>query len=70
MDARKITDALSVAPQITPQDVKAVAEPVLAHRITVKPEMWMSQISGHTVVHDVVSTVPTPAALEATPEHP
>src|SRR6478735_4196863 len=31
---------------VTPEDVKAVAEPVLAHRITVKPEMWMSEASG------------------------
>ena len=35
---------------VTPEDVKAVAEPVLAHRITVKPEMWLSQVSGRTVV--------------------
>jgi len=55
---------------VTPEDVKAIADPVLAHRITVKPEMWMSQISGHTVVDDVVSTVPTPSALESSNEHP
>ena len=53
---------------VAPEDVKAVADPVLAHRITVRPEMWMSQITGHTVVDDVVSTVPTPAALEALPD--
>ena len=55
---------------VTPEDVKFVADPVLAHRITVKPEMWMSQISGHTVVDDVVSSVPTPAALEVLPDQP
>lgn len=55
---------------VTPEDVKAVADPVLAHRITVRPEMWMSQISGHTVVDDIVSTVPTPAALESLPDQP
>jgi len=55
---------------VTPEDVKAVAEPVLAHRITVKPEMWMSQISGHTVIEEVVSTVPTPATLEASHDQP
>jgi len=49
---------------VTPEDVKAVAEPVLAHRITVKPEMWMSQVSGRTVVQAVLGTVPTPDALE------
>jgi len=55
---------------VTPEDVKAVADPVLAHRITVRPEMWMSQVTGHTVVDDIVSTVPTPAALEAQPDQP
>jgi len=55
---------------VTPEDVKAVADPVLAHRVTVRPEMWMSEVSGHTVVADVVSTVPTPAALEAPPDQP
>ena len=49
---------------VTPEDVKAVAEPVLAHRITVKPEMWMSQVSGRTVVQAVLSSVATPDALE------
>lgn len=54
---------------VTPEDVKAVAEPVLAHRITVKPEMWMSEISGASIVAAVVSSVPTPSALEANIEH-
>ncbi|MCU1394308.1 MAG: putative ATPase [Ilumatobacteraceae bacterium] len=49
---------------VTPEDVKVVAEPVLAHRITVKPELWMSKASGSSVVASVVSTVPTPSALE------
>ncbi len=53
---------------VTPEDVKAVAEPVLAHRITVKPEMWMSQVSGRTVVESVLASVATPAPLEPTSE--
>ena len=50
---------------VTPEDVKLVAEPVLAHRITVKPELWMSKASGASVVEAVVSSVPTPATLES-----
>jgi MoxR-like ATPase len=46
---------------VTPEDVKAVSESVLAHRITIKPELWMSSASGRTVVADVLKTVPTPA---------
>jgi MoxR-like ATPase len=55
---------------VTPEDVKTVADPVLAHRITVKPEMWMSQVSGRTVVEAVLASVPAPAALESTPMEP
>jgi MoxR-like ATPase len=49
---------------VTPEDVKAVAQPVLAHRVTVKPELWMSNASGATVVKDVLTTVPAPAVGE------
>src|SRR5262245_48641354 len=49
---------------VTPEDVKAVARSVLAHRITVKPELWMSNISGSAVVSSLLRTVPTPSARE------
>jgi MoxR-like ATPase len=49
---------------LTPEDVKAVASPVLSHRITVKPELWMTQASGPRVVDAVLSQVSTPRALE------
>ncbi len=49
---------------VTPEDVKEVAEPVLAHRITVKPELWMNQISGASIVAEVLSSVPAPSAGE------
>jgi MoxR-like ATPase len=51
---------------VTPEDVKAVAQPVLAHRITVKPEMWMSEITGKNVVDTVLESVPAPSPLEPT----
>ena len=37
-----------------PEDVKAVARSVLSHRITVKPELWMTQASGRRVVDAVL----------------
>ncbi len=49
---------------VTPEDVKAVAVPALAHRITIKPELWMSAATGSSVVADVLASVPTPAALD------
>jgi MoxR-like ATPase len=49
---------------VTPEDVKAVAVPALAHRITIKPELWISSATGSSVVADVLRSVPTPAAGE------
>jgi MoxR-like ATPase len=50
---------------VTPEDVKAVAVSALAHRITIKPELWMSAANGTTVVNDVLSSVPVPSPLES-----
>lgn len=49
---------------VTPEDVKAVAHTVLDHRLTLKPELWMSSVSTATVVTNVLSTVAAPSARE------
>ncbi|WP_148613971.1 AAA family ATPase [Nocardioides rubriscoriae] len=49
---------------VVPEDVKAVATPVLAHRVSVKPELWMTDASGASVVAEVLSRVATPTTLE------
>jgi MoxR-like ATPase len=49
---------------VIPEDVKAVARAVLAHRITVRPELWMTEVTGRRVVDEVLRTVPTPTTLE------
>jgi MoxR-like ATPase len=49
---------------VIPEDVKAVARAVLSHRITVKPELWMTQASGPGVVDTVLTQVATPRPLE------
>ncbi len=49
---------------VTPEDVKAVAVAALAHRITVKPELWMTEASGRGVVENVLTSTPTPSARE------
>jgi MoxR-like ATPase len=46
---------------VTPEDVKAVAPSVLSHRITIKPELWLTRASGATVTDEVLASVPTPA---------
>ena len=50
---------------VVPGDIKDIAIPALAHRITVRPELWMSDASGASIVADVVEAVPAPAPLEA-----
>jgi MoxR-like ATPase len=49
---------------VIPEDVKAVSRAVLSHRITVKPELWMTQASGARVVDGVLTSVPTPSTLD------
>ncbi len=49
---------------VVPEDVKAVAPYVLAHRVTLKPELWMSNASGRSIVESLLRTVPTPSARE------
>jgi MoxR-like ATPase len=47
---------------VTPDDVKAVAVPALAHRLTLRPELWVQRVSADDVVRERLETVPTPAA--------
>jgi MoxR-like ATPase len=49
---------------VVPEDVKAVAVPALAHRITIRPELWMTDISGRSVVETVLGQVPAPTARD------
>ncbi|HVV92524.1 MAG TPA: AAA family ATPase [Hyphomicrobiales bacterium] len=47
---------------VTPDDVKAIAVPALAHRLALKPELWLSRVSAVEVVGDILGRVPTPKA--------
>jgi MoxR-like ATPase len=47
---------------VTPDDVKAVAVPALAHRLTLRPELWVQRVTGDDVVREALETVPTPRA--------
>ena len=49
---------------VTPEDVKAVAIAALAHRLTIRPELWLSDVTGETVVRSVLAHVPTPSPRE------
>jgi MoxR-like ATPase len=43
-----------------PDDVKNVAVPALAHRITLRPELWVRQVQSDDVIASLLSTVPVP----------
>jgi MoxR-like ATPase len=45
---------------VIPDDVKGVAVPALAHRITLRPELWVRQVRSDDVVARLLSSVPTP----------
>jgi MoxR-like ATPase len=47
---------------VTPDHVKAMAVAALAHRLVLRPELWVSKISAVDVVHQILSRVPTPKA--------
>jgi MoxR-like ATPase len=47
---------------VTPEDVKNVAVPALAHRLVLRPELWVQRISPEDVVRDLLEAVPTPPA--------
>ena len=46
----------------TPDDVKAVAVPALAHRLVLKPELWVQRLAAEDVVREVLDRVATPKA--------
>ena len=45
---------------VTPDDVKTVAQPALAHRLILKPDPWIRGVRTATVLADVLAQVPVP----------
>jgi MoxR-like ATPase len=45
---------------VIPDDIKQVAVSALAHRITLRPELWVRQVSSDDVMAKLLSSVPTP----------
>jgi len=52
---------------VVPDDIKSVAVPALAHRIMLRPELWVRQVSSDDVVARLLATVPTPRTDPAAP---
>jgi MoxR-like ATPase len=67
LKAARCKAALSGRDFVTPDDVKAVAVPALAHRVMLKPELWVQRVSAGDVVRELLESVPTPASEEPAP---
>ncbi len=45
---------------VTPDDIKSVAVAALAHRITLRPELWVRQVRSDEVIARLLNSVATP----------
>ncbi|PZG15466.1 ATPase [Micromonospora craterilacus] len=58
----RVRAVLSGRDYVVPEDVKDVAAPALAHRITLRPEMWLRRVDPSFVVGEVLDSTPAPAS--------
>ena len=47
---------------VIPEDVKTLAVPAIAHRISLRPEMWVRSVHGSDVVEQLLARLPVPRA--------
>jgi len=50
---------------VTPDDIKAMAVPALAHRLVLRPELWISNVAAADIVREILEKVPTPRTVAA-----
>ncbi|HYK96301.1 MAG TPA: MoxR family ATPase [Candidatus Dormibacteraeota bacterium] len=53
---------------VVPDDVKAVAVPALAHRLILRPELWVQRVRAEQVVEECLASVPAPSAEDSAPD--
>jgi MoxR-like ATPase len=59
--------ALDGRDYVVPDDVKSSAVPTLAHRLILRPELWVQRLRAEAVVEECLATVPAPSAEESAP---
>jgi MoxR-like ATPase len=59
-EASRAYAALVGREYVTPDDIKRVAEPVLAHRLVLTPDATVNQVDKNQVVDSVLESVPVP----------
>ncbi|MGH7759355.1 MAG: AAA family ATPase, partial [Candidatus Dormibacteria bacterium] len=52
---------------VTPEDVKGVAGPALAHRLSLRPELWVQRVSPDDIIRECLEQTPTPPTRQAAP---
>ena len=50
---------------VVPDDVKSAAVPALAHRLMLRPELWVQRIRAEAVIEECLASVPAPSAEDA-----
>ena len=50
---------------VIPEDVKALAIPAMAHRISLRPEMWVRRVQSADVLKELLHRMPVPRARGA-----
>jgi MoxR-like ATPase len=46
---------------VLPDDVKLVAVPALAHRLVLRPELWVQDVEPEEIIRECLAAVPVPA---------
>ena len=60
MKAARVKALLDGRDFVTPDDVKAVAIPALAHRLSLHPESWVKRVTGDDIVAGVLHQIAVP----------
>jgi MoxR-like ATPase len=50
---------------VTPDDIKPLAEPVLAHRIVIKPESKLRRVTSAGIIEEILASIPVPMGRQA-----
>jgi MoxR-like ATPase len=53
---------LSGRDHVIPEDVRALAIPAMAHRISLRPEMWVRRVQSADVLKELIQRTPVPRA--------
>jgi MoxR-like ATPase len=62
MKLSRVRAALDAREFVVPDDVKAVAAPALAHRLVLRPELWVQRVEAEEIVQECLRVVPVPPA--------